>query len=491
MRPFNLENFSAGGVILATLSPMLRKTKIIATLGPATDSLETLQELILAGANVFRLNMSHAPAEWCRSVTARVRQASLATGRDVGVLMDLRGPTIRTGDVPQAFSLKPGDTVEFTLSEAAATLAISTSVNYPGLHADLHPGDTVLVDNGILQMSVVSTSPERVICTVLNQGVMGSRRHINLPGIKVNLPPLTDKDYSDMKLAAEIGIDFVAMSFVRDASHLHQLREELTDLGCHARIVAKIEDQQAVRHLDEIIEASDVVMVARGDLGIEVHLEELPVLQRKIVSKCVTKGRSVIVATHMLESMIQNPVPTRAEVTDVANAVFEEADAIMLSGETSSGAFPVRCVDIMNKIARRVEAASTHAENPARFATLDNEKQRIVKHAVALADSLDDAVIVVFTARGVLARYAAWFRPALAPIFAFTPRESVARGLHLCRAVHPIVLDFNPGQPHETIANAVTRLKADQQVQTGQTLVIISDVLQGEFTVNSILVQQA
>src|SRR6478735_8470895 len=231
---------------------MLRKTKIIATLGPATDSVETLKELLLAGANVFRLNMSHAPAEWCRAVTARVREASRATGIDAGVLMDMRGPTIRTGDVNIAYQVKPGDTVEFTLSGAEATLAISTSVNYPGLHADLRPGDTVLVDNGILQMRVVSTTPERVICTVLNQGVMGSRRHINLPGIKVNLPPLTEKDYDDMKLAAGIGIDFVAMSFVRDASHLHLLREELVALDCHAKIVAKIEDQQAVRHLDEI-----------------------------------------------------------------------------------------------------------------------------------------------------------------------------------------------------------------------------------------------
>lgn len=470
---------------------MIRKTKIIATLGPATDSAETLRELILAGTNVFRLNMSHAPPEWCRTVTARVRGAALAAGQDVGVLMDLRGPTIRTGDVPSAYHLKPGDTVEFTLSDAEAGLAISTSVNYPGLYADLSPGDTVLVDNGILQMRVVSTAPERVICTVLNQGVMGSRRHINLPGVKVNLPPLMEKDYADMKLAAEIGIDFVAMSFVRDASHLHLIREELAGLGCHPRIVAKIEDQQAVKNLDEIIEASDVVMVARGDLGIEVHLEELPVLQRKIVSKCVTKGRSVIVATHMLESMIQNPVPTRAEVTDVANAVFEEADAIMLSGETSTGAFPVRCVEIMHKIARKVEAASIMAENPSRFATLQDEKQRIVQHAVSLADSLDGAAILVFTARGILARYAAWFRPSVAPIFAFSPSEIVARGLHLCRAVYPFQLEFNPGQPHETIAHAVATLKAGQHITAGQTLVIISDVLRGEFTVNSIIVQQA
>ena len=470
---------------------MLRKTKIIATLGPATDSPAVLQDLIRTGANVFRLNMSHAAPEWCRRMTAPVRTAAAAVGRDVGVLMDLRGPTIRTGDLPAAHHLQPGDTVEFTLSDAPPTQPISTSVNYPGLHADLRVGDTVLVDNGILQMRVLSTSPERVLCTVLNQGQLGSRRHINLPGITVNLPPLTPKDYHDMQLAAELEIDFVAMSFVRDASHLHLLRESLAELGCPARIVAKIEDQQAVRHLDEIIEAADVVMVARGDLGIEVHLEELPVLQRKIVRQCVARGRSVIVATHMLESMIQNPVPTRAEVTDVAHAVFEEADAIMLSGETSSGAWPVRCIEVMDKIARRIEEDTVRAENPALGAVPDNDKQRIVKHAVALADSLTDAAIVVFTARGVLARYAAWFRPARAPIFAFTPSLAVARGLHLCRAVQPYVLGFNPGQPHETIAAAVAFLKEHHHILPGRTLVIISDVLQGEFTVDSILVQPA
>ena len=470
---------------------MLRKTKIIATLGPATDSPEIQRDLIAAGATVFRINMSHAPHEVVRRHVRQIREIAAATGTGPAILMDLQGPAIRTGEVPATITLKTGDEVELRQPGTTATRAISTTTNYPGLAADLKIGATVLVDNGVLHFQVISKDSERIICRVLTGGQFGSRRHINLPGTRVNLPGLTENDLTAIDLAAELNVDFVAMSFVRDAAHVRDLRRLLTARQSTAQIVAKIEDQSAVENIDEIIMAADAIMVARGDLGVEVPIEELPIIQRRIVAKCVHVGRKVIVATHMLESMIQNPVPTRAEVTDVANAVFEEADAIMLSGETSSGAFPVRCVDIMNKIARRVEAASTHAENPSRFATLDNEKQRIVKHAVALADSLDDAVIVVFTARGVLARYAAWFRPALAPIFAFTPRGSVARGLHLCRAVHPIVLDFNPGQPHETIANAVTRLKADQQVRTGQTLVIISDVLQGEFTVNSILVQQA
>src|SRR5690606_19740721 len=227
-----------------------------------------------------------------------------------------------------------------------------------------------------------------------------------------------------------------------------------------------------------------------GDLGIEVYLEELPVIQRRIVNKSVHLGRPVIVATHMLESMIEHPVPTRAEVTDVANAVFEEADAVMLSGETSSGAWPVRCVEVMDKIARRVEVSAADGESRARFAIPGDDKQRIVKHSVALADSIPDSAIVVITQRGVLARYAAWFRPQRAPIFAFAPTDAIARSLHLCRAVCPFALEFVPGETEATIAAATRVLLDARLVRPGSSLVIISDVLQGEYTMDSILVQR-
>ncbi len=468
---------------------MLRKTKIIATLGPATQSAEVLDALIRAGVNLFRLNMSHAPAAWCREVTARVRAAAAGAGTDVAVLMDMRGPTIRTGDLPASIMLQPGDTVEFTLSDAPATQGISTSVNYPGLYLDLKKADTVLVDNGILQMTVLETSAERVICRVITGGVLGSRRHINLPGIKVNLPALTQKDFDDIVLATEIGCDWVAMSFVRDASHIYQLRRELRARNSGARIMAKIEDQQAVAHLDEIIEASDAIMVARGDLGIEVHMEELPIIQRRIVSRCLHRGKPVVVATHMLESMITNPVPTRAEVTDVANAVFEEADAIMLSGETSTGAYPVRCVEAMDRIARRVEL-SDNTPSIARHAAVTNDKQRLVKAAVDLADSIDGASIIVFTQRGVLAGYAAWFRPQRAHVFAFCPDASTTRALHLNRALSPFHLDFDPKQRQESITKAVEVLKQKRLVKEGSALVIISDVVESDSAMDSIVVRR-
>jgi pyruvate kinase len=449
-----------------------------------------LEALIRAGVNLFRLNMSHAPAEWCREVTARVRAAAEKTGMDVAVLMDMRGPTIRTGDLVQSVMLNKGDTVEFTLNDAPAAHPISTSVNYPGLYLDLKTGDTVLVDNGILQMTVLETSEERVICSVITGGVLGSRRHINLPGIRVNLPALTQKDFDDVLLALETGCDWVAMSFVRDASHIYQLRRELRAKGCHARIMAKIEDQQAVAHLDEIIEASDAIMVARGDLGIEVHMEELPIIQRRIVGRCLVRGKPVVVATHMLESMITNPVPTRAEVTDVANAVFEEADAIMLSGETSTGAYPLRCVEAMAKIALRVEASDI-TPSLARHAGITNDKQRLVKAAVDLADSIDGASIIVFTQRGVLAGYAAWFRPQRAHIFAFCPDPAVVRALHLSRALCPFQLSFDPANRRDSIARAVEILKKKRLVREGSSLVIISDVLETESAMDSIVVQRA
>lgn len=459
---------------------MQRKTRIIATLGPATNAPQTISALISAGVDVFRLNMSHAPADACRRDTANVREAAAKAGRHAGVLMDMRGPTIRTGDVAEKFQLTPGDEVELLLAlDAQPSLRIYTTVNYPGLWQDVQPGDTMLLDNGILQMRVLSTAADRIRCAVLNEGELGSRRHINLPGVKVNLPPLTEKDFADLDLAAELEVDFVAMSFVRDAEHILLLRQELEQRGCRARIVAKIEDQQAVAHLDEIIRVSDVVMVARGDLGIEVHLEELPLVQRRIVDQCILHGKQVIVATHMLESMIENPVPTRAEVTDVANAVFEEADAIMLSGETSTGAFPVRCVEVMDRIARRVEREPTGELATLQKAELSTDKQRIVRQAVNLADSIDGAALLVFTFRGILARHAAWFRPRRAPVFALTPSLAVARSLSLCRAVQAEVLEFSDSEEPATMEAALALLTSAGRVQSGQTLVIVSDLPEG------------
>ena len=269
----------------------------------------------------------------CRAFANWRRKA----GRPVGILLDTQGPAIRTGDLKTDLRLKPGDILEFTVRGARSEEKYSVDVNYEGLVKDISVGDTVLVDNGMMRLQVLEKRANRIRCKVLTPGTLGSRRHINLPGVRVNLPPLTKKDILDVTLGVEVGVDFVALSFVREKSDLEELRRLLMKKKSKALIVAKIEDQSAVHSIEEIIRTADAIMVARGDLGIEMPMEELPIIQRRIVKMSLRLGKPVVVATHMLESMIHNPMPTRAEITDVANAVYEQADALMLSGETSGG----------------------------------------------------------------------------------------------------------------------------------------------------------
>ncbi|MEM9016731.1 MAG: pyruvate kinase [Verrucomicrobiota bacterium] len=466
----------------------IRRTKILSTLGPATETPEAIAALIEAGANVFRLNMSHASHNWTRSVVQNIRSQSEKLDCPVAILIDLQGPSIRTGDVDEKLKLAKGDRVEFRNAELEPQAPTSVTTNYDGLHEDLSVDDVMLVDNGEIHFRVLKIEEGRVHCEVLTDGLMGSRRHINLPGIRVNLPPLTKKDLLDLELAAELQVDYIAISFVRDAEHVRYLRAKLHEQDSHARIVAKIEDQEAVRNLTEIITEADAVMVARGDLGIEVHIEELPVVQRTILRESARVGRKVIVATHMLESMVENPVPTRAEVTDVANAIFEQADAVMLSGETSIGQYPVKCIEVLDRIARRLER-----EPGARFADdieLRTEKQHTVKSAVVLANSLEDAKIVIFTARGVLANYAAHQRPEKAPIFAFCPDDSVVRALQLNRGVFSHAMEF-ADNPEESIREAISVLKEKGSVEEGDPIVILSDVLNRDFDTEAILLRRA
>jgi pyruvate kinase len=465
-----------------------RKTKIISTLGPATQSPEMIRQLIEAGTNVFRLNMSHASHQWCREIIGHIREQSNVTGISVATLIDLQGPSIRTGDVDGKVDLKKGNTVEFRNASLEPKSPISVTTNYDGLHEDVSVGDVMLVDNGEIHFRVNRIDDGRLTCGVLTNGQMGSRRHINLPGIRVNLPALTKKDLMDIEVAAEQQVDYVAISFVRDSEHVRLLREKLDELDSNARIISKIEDQEAIKHLSEIIKESDAVMVARGDLGIEVHIEELPVIQRAIVKESARIGRKVIVATHMLESMIENPVPTRAEVTDVANAIFEQADAVMVSGETSVGRYPVKCIEILDRIARRMER-----EPGAGFSEdieLRTEKQHTVKSAVDLANSLKDAHLIIFTARGVLANYAAHQRPTRSNIYAFSPDEVVVRALNLNRAVFSYPMQFNK-DPEKSIRHAIDLLRKKDQIEAGDSVVILSDVLNQDFDTEAILLRKA
>jgi pyruvate kinase len=454
----------------------MRKTKIICTLGPASADPDVLCRLVEDGANAFRLNMSHATHDWVRQIVPRVRTLADKLGRIVAFLLDTQGPAIRTGDMQAALELKPGDILEFTTRGVKPKERYSVEVNYDDFAKDVSPGQTVLVDNGMLKLLVLETKKNRVRSKVLTRATLGSRRHINLPGVYVNLPPLTDKDIADVALGAELGVDYVALSFVREKSDIEQLRKLLANKKSKALIVAKIEDQLAVRALDKMIESADAIMVARGDLGIECPMEELPVIQRRIVKQCIRLGKPVIVATQLLESMITNPLPTRAEITDVANAVFEQADALMLSGETSIGRYPADCVEVLDRVARRIERSG--GAGYAQSVVLDDLRRKMVAAAVVLANSLQRAKIIVFTRHGTMARNVANLRPERAPIFAFTPSDEVQRQLSILWGISPVLLDFAE-DPNATIEAAEKYLCQSKLTAAGDQLVIISDVRAG------------
>src|SRR5436190_15671626 len=452
-------------------SSALRKTKIIATLGPATESADMIARMIDAGVNVFRLNMSHAPHDWVRRVVKDIRAAAAARRRFIGIMMDTQGPAIRTGELGVPLDLRPGQKFTLTVRGERDLEEHSVDVNYENFINDISVGDVVLIDNGAIEMKVLAKSGNKVECEVLTEGRLGSRRHINLPGVKVSLPALTAKDILDVKLGLELQVDFIALSFVRQARDLAQLRELFPATGPHPLVIAKIEDQEAVRNLSEIVHAADGVMVARGDLGIELPYEELPIVQRRIVKTCLHLGRPVIVATHMLESMINAPMPTRAEVTDVANAVFEQVDAIMLSGETTVGKFPLKCIEVFDRITARIERSG--GANYFEQAVLSTDRQKLVKSAVVMANELRAKAILVFTRSGNMARTAAWMRPRYSQIYALCEREALARALALSWALTPFVVPFDLFEPQNTIETALSFLLKQGRLRSGSTVVII------------------
>ncbi|MFZ5806952.1 MAG: pyruvate kinase [Verrucomicrobiota bacterium] len=453
----------------------MRKTKIVATLGPATESAEMLEKLISAGVDIFRLNMSHAKHDGVRAVVPAIRELSKKLNRPVGILLDTQGPAIRTGDLPNALNLKVGDTFTFTVRGHKNEEIHSVDTNYDGLINDVNVDGVVLVDNGVIRMLVKEKHQHAFKCEVLTEGTMASRRHINLPGIKVNLPALTQKDIEDVHLGLEVGADFIALSFVREAADIQLLRQTIAAKQKQfIPIIAKIEDVQAVQNIDEIIAVADGVMVARGDLGIECPYEELPIIQRKIVKHCLIAGKPVIVATHLLESMIQNPIPTRAEITDVSNAVFESVDALMLSGETTVGRYPAQCVEVLDRVARRIEHSGNFGAQ--KDLEIHSEKQAMVSSAVYMADKIKANGICVFTRHGNIPAMCAAQRPRHSPIYAFTSDERLLHQMTLRYGVQAFLLPFGDN-PEDNIIAVQNLLKQKNLVASGAKLVFISDVL--------------
>jgi len=462
----------------------LRRTKIISTLGPATDSAGMIGKLVDAGVNVFRLNMSHAPHDWVRRVVKDIRAEAVRRAQFIGIMMDTQGPAIRTGDIGVPLDLKPGQKFTLTVRGEKDVEEHSVDVNYENFVNDISVGDVVLIDNGTIEMKVLAKSGNKVECEVLTAGTLGSRRHINLPGVKVSLPALTAKDIRDVQLGLELGVDFIALSFVREARDLLQLRELVHENKPHPFVIAKIEDQEAIKNLEAIVQEADGIMVARGDLGIEIPYEELPIVQRRIVKTCLRIGRPVIVATHMLESMIHAPMPTRAEVTDVSNAVFEEADAIMLSGETTVGKYPLKCIEVFDRIARRTERSGSSQFHDA--AELTSARQKLVKSAVVMANELKAAAILSFTRHGHMANYASWMRPRYSPVYALCDNDKAANELTLSWGVTPFVTEFDFIQPQNTIENGIKKLVDLGLLQKGDTAVIIGAISVGTEIVDAV-----
>lgn len=460
---------------MSSASPYYRHTKIIATLGPVTESKQMLAKLITAGVDILRLNMAHATHQWVDDAMWFIREASEEVERHIGVMMDVKGPEIRTGNVETPLVVAIGDHFEFYIESAAPTGDIpAVSVNYPGLPLDLAVGATVLVDSGLIRMRVVTKDDAHVRCEVLTPGSIGSKRHINLPGVFVNLPCLTAKDEADLKAGIKAGIDYVALSFVRQAADITQLRAFLDTHGSSAKIIAKIEDQAGVRNMHAIIAAADGVMVARGDLGIEIDYHRLPLVQTEMVTACRDAGKPVIIATHLLETMISAPMPTRAEISDVSNAVREQADAVMLSGETTVGKYPLESVQVMKNIIESIEPSVSKALNYN--LKLHEPKSKMLRAAAMLAQDIDGAAIVVFTRSGFMAYTLGALRARGVPIFAFTDDQAIFRQLLLPWGVEPFLIKFND-DPEETIRQAKDVLRAKGWCQTGSPLIVITNAL--------------
>jgi pyruvate kinase len=460
------------------------KTKIIFTVGPATQDEATLERLIRAGVDICRINMAHADHQWSREIIDRVRQVCGKVGRHIAIMMDVKGPEIRTGDVPETLELKRGDLFEFTYGEGIGSTGEDgvsrVDVNYPGFAKDINEGDTILVDSGLIRLRVLRIEDTRVRCEVLIPGPMGNRRHINLPGVRVNLPALTKKDQGDVDVGIERDIEFFALSFVREPKDLVEFHAYLEDHGSKAKIIAKIEDQQAISNLEGIIKASDGLMVARGDLGIECPFEDLPIIQTRAINSCVQNTKPVIVATHMLESMIDSPIPTRAEVTDIANAIREQADCVMLSGETTVGKYPVECVETIQRIAKRIEEDETQILRKDLQLTLARSK--MLRSAAYLASDLDGS-LVVFTRRGIFAQKLSSLRPNV-PIYAFTDNPVLFKQLLIMRGVEPFFMEFD--HDHETtIQRAFGRLKTGNWRKEGDPIVVITKMYAGEKLIDS------
>ncbi|MDQ3617119.1 MAG: pyruvate kinase [Pseudomonadota bacterium] len=453
-----------------------RRTKILATLGPATDAPGVLDALLAAGVDVVRLNFSHGdPASQIARAVA-VREAALRIGREVGILADLPGPKIRIERFADGrIELKAGDRFDLLASADAPMGDVHhVGVSYLGLPGDVAPGDLLLLDDGLLQLRVEAVEGQRIVCSVLNDGVLSDRKGLNKQGGGLSLGALTERDKELIAVAAELGADFIAVSFCRTAQDMHDARRVAREAGSDAALVSKIERAEAIENLAEIIDASDVVMVARGDLGVEIGDAELPGLQKKIIRESLARNRVVITATQMLQSMVESPIPTRAEVLDVANAVIDGTDAVMLSAESAAGRYPVKSVEALVRICLGAERQFSHdTDFEAAPRNLQRADQAVAMAAMFLSEHIGVRAIVAMTESGSTARFLSRHRSPV-PIFGLSRHGGARRRMAMMRNVYPTDFDSRGLASRDAARNAIKQLFDGELLAEGERVIFTS-----------------
>ncbi len=469
----------------------MRKTKIICTMGPATDNIEVLRAMARAGMNVARFNFSHGSHEEHKQRIDRVKAVREEFNLPIALLLDTKGPEIRTGDMQDGkIFLKKGEQIRLTPRACLGTPS-KISITYPDLYQDVQAGTSILIDDGLIELRVEQTQEQDILCRVLNDGAVSNHKGINVPDVHLSIPYLSDKDKADIQFGIEQGVDFVAASFVRTADDVQQLRMLLDENGgAHINIIAKIENQQGVENIDGIVSLADGVMIARGDMGVEIPAEDVPPIQKMLIKKVASAGKQVITATQMLDSMMKNPRPTRAEVTDVANAIYDGTGAIMLSGETAAGLYPVEAVTMMARIAERTENDIDYRK---RFFVRTRKANPDITDAICHATcttayDLNARDIVTVTKSGRSARMVARYRPSCG-IIGCTPTKKVWYQLNLAWGVTPVLLS-ETDDVFDLFDSALETAKNQGLMQSGDLAVITSGVPIGvSGTTNMIRVQ--
>ncbi|KAK9266907.1 hypothetical protein L1049_027166 [Liquidambar formosana] len=449
-----------------------RKTKIVCTIGPSTSSREMIWKLAETGMNVARLNMSHGDHASHQKTIDLVKEYNAQfEDKVVAIMLDTKGPEVRSGDVPQPILLKEGQEFNFTIKRGVSS-DNTVSVNYDDFVNDVEVGDILLVDGGMMSLAVKSKTKDLVKCEVIDGGELKSRRHLNVRGKSATLPSITDKDWEDIKFGVDNKVDFYAVSFVKDAEVVHELKDYLKSCNADIHVIVKIESADSIQNLHSIISASDGAMVARGDLGAELPIEDVPLLQGDIIRRCHGMQKPVIVATNMLESMINHPTPTRAEVSDIAIAVREGADAVMLSGETAHGKYPLKAVKVMHTVALRTESSlPTSITPPIQSTDYKNHMgEMFAFHATTMANTLNTPIIV-FTRTGSMAILLSHYRPS-STIFAFTNQERVKQRLALYHGVMPIYMQFSD-DAEETFSRAINLLLNKDLLKEGEHVTLV------------------